>query len=366
VQWASSKSPADPAILVPMSAARRTKPSERFLKALAPYEQVLVVTHDNPDPDAVAAGWALVRLVRERLDKKAHLLGCGAITRAENRHMVTLLEPPLELVRGLSLPAGAAVVLVDCQSPGQQHVFVREDVPVAAVIDHHEPHGHRPRAAYRDVRPAVAASATIAASYLRDEKVEPGERLATALLFAIRTETRGSETHYSRLDRTVFRWLTDRANPSQIAEIESAPLARHYYGDLILALQSTFTYDDAAFCLLPRAGGPEMVGEVADLLIRSEDLWRVFCGAVVREDLLVSVRTERKEDDAAELARRTLAGLGEAGGHRRRAGGRIPGVGPKIGEDLENDLRNRWLEACGVDRHRGRRLVPRREIVENL
>ena len=364
---AASKSAPDSGIFAPMTASRsRTKPSERFLRALAPYDQVFVVTHDNPDPDAVATGWALVLLVQQKLQKKAHLVGSGDITRAENRHMAKLLEPPLELVRGLELPANAAVVLVDCQSRSQQHVFPRDDVPLAAVIDHHEPHGRRPRLPYRDIRPKVAASATIAASYLRDEKLEPGTRLATALLFAIRTETRGSETHYSRLDRSVLTWLTERANPSQLAEIESAPLAREYYGDLILALQSTFTYDDVAFCLLPRASGPEIVGEVADLLIRSEDLWRVFCGAVVREDLLVSVRTERKEDDAAELVRRTLAGLGEAGGHRRRAGGRVPGVGPKIGEDLENELRNRWLDACGLDRQRGTRLVPRREIVENL
>jgi nanoRNase/pAp phosphatase (c-di-AMP/oligoRNAs hydrolase) len=350
-----------------MTASRsRTKPSERLLKALAPYDQVFVVTHDNPDPDAVATGWAIALLIQERLGKKARLLGCGDITRAENRHMVKLLEPPIELVRELEVPANAAVVLVDCQSLNQQHVFRADEAPLVAVIDHHERHGRGPRLAFRDIRPRVVASATIAASYLRDEKLEPSTRLATALLFAIHTETRGRESRYSRLDRSAFTWLTERANPSQLAEIETAPLGREYYGDLILAVQNTFTYDDAAFCLLPRASGPEIVGEVADLLIRGEDIWRVFCGAVVHEDLLVSVRTGRREDDASELVRRALAGLGEAGGHRHRAGGRILRVGPKITEDLENELRNRWLDACGVDRQRGTRLVARREIVENL
>jgi nanoRNase/pAp phosphatase (c-di-AMP/oligoRNAs hydrolase) len=344
----------------------RTTPAERFLKVLTPYGQVFVVTHDNPDPDAIATGWACALLVHQRLGKKVRLVGGGDIVRAENRQMVELLEPPIELVRALEVPADTAVVLVDCQARNQNHILRGEDVPVVAVIDHHESHGRPPRLPFRDVRPGVAASATIAASYLREEKIEPPARLATALLFAIRTETRGSETHYSQLDRRVFKWLTERANPGQLAEIESAPLAREYYGDLILALSSTFTYEDTAFCLLPRASGAEIAGEVADLLVRGEDIWRVFCGAVVRDDLLVSVRTLRKEDDAAELVRHTLAGLGEGGGHARRAGGRIPDVGPKITEDLENELRKRWLEACGVDRRRGTRLVPRREIVENL
>ena len=258
------------------------------------------------------------------------------------------------------------MVLVDCQARNQNHILRGDAVPVVAVVDHHELQERPPHVRYRDVRPGVAASATIAASYLRDEKIEPPARLATALLFAVRTETRGSETRYSPLDRTVFKWLTERANPSQLAEIESAPLARRYYGDLILALSNTFIYEDAAFCLLPRASGAEIVGKVADLLVRGEDIWRVFCGAVVHEDLLISVRTQHKEDDATELVRRTLEGLGESGGHPRRAGGRIRNVGPKITEDLENDLRNRWLVACGVDRQRGTRLVPRREIVGSL
>ncbi len=344
----------------------RTRPSERFLKVLAPYEQVLVVTHDNPDPDAVASGWALTFLIKEKLGKKARLVGGGDIIRAENRHMVRLLEPPIELVGDLECPADAAVVLVDCQSQNQNHVFRGEDVPLVAVVDHHEPRGRRPRLPFRDIRPRVAASATIAACYLREQKLEPGPRLATALLVAVRTETRGSETHYSRLDRTVLLWLSERANPSQLAEIESAPLSREYYGDLILALQSTFIYDDTALCLLPRASGPEIVGEVADLLIRCEDIWRVLCGAAVRGDLLLSVRTERDEDDAGELAQKILEGLGQGGGHRRRAGGRIPGAGPRITEALQEELRNRWLDVCGVDRQRGSRLVARREIVENL
>jgi hypothetical protein len=35
-------------------------------------------------------------------------------------------------------------------------------------------------------------------------------------------------------------------------------------------------------------------------------------------------------------------------------------------EDLENELRTRWLAACGIRRQRGTRLVPKRQIVENL
>jgi hypothetical protein len=87
---------------------------------------------------------------------------------------------------------------------------------------------------------------------------------------------------------------------------------------------------------------------------------------VVGGDLLLSVRAEYENEDAGVLAHKTLAGIGRGGGHRRRAGGKIPNIGPRITEDLEDELRTRWLATCGIDRQRGTRLVALREIVENL
>ena len=54
---------------------------------------------------------------------------------------------------------------------------------------------------------------------------------------------------------------THHADPELLAEIEDAPLSRDYYGDMVLALQSTFLYDDCAFCLLPRADWKQAMQE---------------------------------------------------------------------------------------------------------
>ena len=166
----------------------------------------------------------------------------------------------------------------------------------------------------------------------------------------------------------MLTWLTELADAMILAEIESAPLELDYFADLVLAMQKTFVYDDAALCFLPRAGCAEIVGEVADLLIRGKGIRRVLCAAVVAGDLLVSARTERHGENAARLLQTTLDGLGGYGGHAHRAGGSILAVGQKarITENLHDDLHTRWLAACGVDRRRGKRLVARREIVENL
>lgn len=363
----ASGSSAVSVVVEPISGSSFPSPSQALLQQVRSFERTIVVTHNNPDPDAIAAGWAIYHLIRERVGHPVRLVAGGRVLRAENRQMLELLEPPLELLHQLTVSEPAAIVLVDCGIRATHHLLAGTSQLPLAVLDHHvlQEDGCVP---FADIRPSVAATATIAASYLLAESVEPGEKLATALIYALKTETRGAETGHSDLDRQMLTWLTPRANPETLAQIENAPLRRNYYSDLVLALQNTFLYDHTAFCLLPQAEAPEIVAEVADLLVRGEAVDRVFCGAVIAGDLLVSVRTGKNAGNATELLQKTLAGLGQGGGHDHRAGGKVPGLclGERLPQEIVDDLKSRWLNACGVSRQRATRLVPRREIVKHL
>lgn len=343
--------------------------SDSLLKVVSQFQRCLIVMHDNPDPDAIAAGWAIQTLIQETLRIPCRLVAGGAIVRAENRHMVDLLCPPVELVDELGDLDATATILVDCELDANNHLLTRKAVQPDGVVDHHaNGNGRSDKVAFSDVRANVSASASIAAEYLREQHLEPGPKLATALVYAIRTETVACEFHFSELDRSILPWLTERSEPSLLAEIESAPLSRAYFGDLVLAVQNTFLYDDVALCILPRGEGVGIVGEVADLLIRCNGVNRVLCAVPLGDDLVISVRTQRSTDHAARLLQRTLEGLGGGGGHAHRAGGKVSAVarGGRITEDLEKEIRDRWLGVCKTDRQRGTRLVARREIVDNL
>ncbi len=307
--------------------------------------------HDNPDPDAIASGWAIGTIIEEKLGLGVRLVAGGAIVRAENRHMVDLLAPPVQLVINIDIPDNAAAVLVDCGLDADNQLLTRDGIEPVAVIDHHLTDQAPREIPFVDVRPDVAASATIAASYLREQSIEPGPKLATALTYAMRTETRGCEFRYSVLDHEMLVWLTRRAEPELLAEIESAPLEREYYADLAAALRATEIYHRTGYCLLPRAAGPEIVGEIADLLIRCKEVECVLCAALCDDDVVISARTEFQGMNAARLLRKTLAELGHCGGHRHRAGGKIAKVKqePQIVADLCNELRRRWLAACGIE-----------------
>ena len=345
----------------------RELPSDRLLRQLRDFDRTVLVAHDNPDPDAIASGWALWLLIRNRLGQPVQLVAGGQVLRAENRQVVQLLQPPLELMEQLPAPTRTAYVLVDCGPDATHHLLSGTTERTTAVVDHHV-QSMAPGVPCVDIRPEAAASSSIAASYLQEQGVTPPAELATALVYAMRTETRGVETAYSELDRRMLCWLTEFANPETLAQIENAPLPRRYYSDLVLALQNTRLQDDTAFCLLPQAAAPEIVAEVADLLVRGDSVRKVFCAAVFQGDLLVSVRTSRDGGDATQLLLATLDGLGKGGGHGHRAGGKVPGLchGTQLPREMVKELKARWLLACGVDDSRGTRLVPRRKIVQHL
>lgn len=64
--------------------------------------------------------------------------------------------------------------------------------------------------------------------------IEPGEKLATALLHGLQSETKGCNPAYEAFDRSVLEWLMTRANLSMLGDIENAPLTREYFDDTLL------------------------------------------------------------------------------------------------------------------------------------
>jgi len=71
---------------------------------------------------------------------------------------------------------------------------------------------------------------------------------------------------------------------------------------------------------------------------------------------------------AGEVLRQVVGKLGRAGGHDRRAGGalQLPSTAASAVEDVQSELRRRLLKALHIDECRGQRLVPLREMLQNL
>src|SRR5262245_2452537 len=74
-----------------------------------------VLTHDNPDPDALASAAVLARTLRQAFRRRAIVVYGGIVGRAENREMVRALGLPLVHVRTLDWRRFQHFALVDTQ-----------------------------------------------------------------------------------------------------------------------------------------------------------------------------------------------------------------------------------------------------------
>jgi hypothetical protein len=103
-------------------------------------------------------------------------------------------------------------------------------------------------------------------------------------------------------------------------------------------------------------------------MVRFEEVDWAVCGGVYEDQLILSVRSALSDAKSGEVLRKVVGDLGRAGGHDRRAGGSIPltSTSPSAIEDLQSELRRRFLKVLRIEDVRGSRLVPLREMLQNL
>lgn len=318
----------------------------RLLNAVRGAENVLIVPHNNPDPDAIASAAALVYLFKEKLDVQAQIVYKGVVGRAENRAVTRHLDHPLQPLRMGDLHAASHVVLVDTQ-PGFGNNPTSEVDNVVIVIDHHQSIGEKLDVRFVDVRPDVGAASTIMVEYLREAKLEIPSDLATALFYGIKTDTMGLQRGASSTDHNAFCFLLDLVDFEAVARIERAQVSTDYFRTIVEAFQSTRVYDYIITSHIPEMRYPDLTADIADLLLRTRGCRWVFCSGVYNDTLYFSIRTENKRG-AGQIARDIVGEEGTAGGHGSMAGGQRPIKGAES-DPLIAMLRQEFLQHFSIE-----------------
>lgn len=344
--------------------AQRKSAGERRIQQLrtllADRRNVLVLMHNDPDPDAIAAGYALERLIRYLSPTAPVTLGHGGmIGRAENRTMAQMIAPHALRIptfeAATALPAYDAILLVDTQPSAGNHLLYEIDYPqeqVILAVDHHPPKRSQIRAVIHDVRPEVGATATLLAEYVATAEMEIDAILATALFYGVKSDTRGLSRHTTDLDIWAYTALRNFVDTDLLNQIEHVQLPRSYFRGISDALLNTMLYrcgdenqpsvaenDDAeqseangdeqpctgyiSISLLFQMKRPDMASEVADLMLRMEDVSWAICLGIFEDRLVISVRAGKPNAQAGRLVRAIVGKNGTAGGHDTMAGGRI-------------------------------------------
>src|SRR5689334_11483925 len=156
---------------------------QQYQRYFSDADRVLILLHNDPDPDAMASGLALRNVLR-RTKTTAIIGAIQGVTRPENLRMVNLLDIHVEAITPATLRDYDRIAMVDVQP----HYFGGLIDRVDLVIDHHpEQAGYT--AVFKDVRPDYGSTCTILTEHLRAVDVNISERTATAMLYAIKSDT---------------------------------------------------------------------------------------------------------------------------------------------------------------------------------
>jgi nanoRNase/pAp phosphatase (c-di-AMP/oligoRNAs hydrolase) len=299
----------------------------------------LVLTHDNPDPDALASAQLLCRILRQAFGQKVTPAYGGIIGRAENREMVRTLRLSFSHIRYLNLKNYQHFALVDTQPRSGNNQLPPRIVP-DIVIDHHPVRANTQAGPFYDIRPKYGATATILAEYMLAAGIQPTHTLATALIYAIRSETQDFAREHAGPDKVIHDLFFPQANHRLLARIQSPRLPFAYFSNLHDALENLESVDSLVFSHLGPIEQPDIVPEIADLLLRMEGkTWSLATG-YFQDRLYLSIRTTNTRGDAGALMRRVVGRRGKGGGHGMIAGG--------------------WIDASKVTDPAGRREMQKR------
>jgi nanoRNase/pAp phosphatase (c-di-AMP/oligoRNAs hydrolase) len=327
--------------------ARTARIVERVHRQFDSARNVLILLQDDPDPDAIASGLAL-RHVLNRHRQTAAIGTFGRATRPENIAMCRLLEIEVASLHPEDVPEFDRIAMVDLQPPHIRTLLPRIDL----VVDHHpEQFGYE--AEIRDIRPAYGATATILLEYLLASRHNVGQRMATAMLYGIKSDTflLGRET--IEWDVEAFSYLYPLANHNILRRIERPELPPSAIDALGHALKTRHVVDKVAFVHLGRVEREDLIPQIADFSLQFEGIeWAVVSG-IFESALVISVRNVGYVRAAGKVLKDAFGSVGAAGGHASMAKAILPlsrlcqqwETGPRQTRAIYSKVEERFLES---------------------
>ncbi|MBS2024579.1 MAG: DHH family phosphoesterase [Deltaproteobacteria bacterium] len=346
----------------PLSIESATRARLRQLLTVAKaHKRALVLTHDNPDPDAVASACGLAYLLQQSAGIRAHAAYGGVIGRAENKAMIRVLHLPIVPLSRIKSTANDLVCLVDTQ-PEVGNYATTQAVP-QLVIDHHPARPASLKTAFHDVGGPAGATSTLVTSYLRAARLTPNASLATGLFYGIKSDTRDLGREVDGADVENYNWLFPLVDKTALSRIEHPQVPARYFAAYHRAYEKARLHHgtSAVTVDLGNVYVPEIVPEVAEKLVSLEGCRFSLATGAWKNELYLSFRLNDRRQNAGKLVREICRPLGgSAGGHGAMAGARIPLSGRDLSE-LSRRIFDAFLEAFKLPPGPGEPLVPEGE-----
>lgn len=328
-----------------MRILKRSRQVIEFLKENLKDKKALVVMHDNPDPDCIACGICLKKIFEDIYNTPTTLVYGGVIGRSENKKMVVECNVPVKRIDSVKMDDFNFIVAVDSQ-PGSGNTALKPDHKVDMVIDHHPRKKTTKNIPWVDIRNNYGATATIAYEYCMAHNLEFNKLEATAILYALKTETKDLGVEAGPADKRAYLSLLPKSDFEILFNIVHAEVSKEYFLVLAKAMENARIHNNVLVTSAGEIKTPEYVAEVADMLLRLKGVHWTFVSGQCKNSLYVSIRTSNREANSGEIMQQVVEGFGTGGGHDSMAGGKIDKLPDNMTlEEMEEKLAQRTLRA---------------------
>lgn len=296
---------------------------------------LLILTHDYPDPDALASAYAFQYLAEESFKVKSRIAYGGIIGRNENQEMVRTLKIPVHKLKSSDFKKYANIALVDTQPAFGNNSFP-DKRKATIVIDQHAS-VRKPNADFAVVDTELGATSVLMAQALFHKGIPIPAPLATALVYGIQTDTQNLRGIANSKIIKTYAELLPFADLKKLAKIQNPSRSRKFFQTLSRAIQHASIRNRLIVAHLGFVETPDLVSQVADFLLTYNGMNWAFCTGRYNGALHVSLRIKSAGGRAGEVLRDIFHDSGHAGGHGRIAGGKVK-VGLEAAEDVWQSL----------------------------
>ena len=291
---------------------------EQLRAVVSGAERVALLLQDDPDPDGIASAIAL-RTVLGRNRATTPLFAFGQTTRAENLAMLRLLDVSIEKIDSDTLRNFPCVALLDVQP-----AYFGDRLPHAHIVIDHHPKVVTIEAEYCDLRSQYGATSTILTEYLEACEADVSQRLATALLYGIKSDTLMLNRETGPADLRAFMSLYPLTNYNILRRIERPELPLSFAEFLARVLPRMRKQQGLLTLHVGPVEREDAIPQLADFCLQFEGTEWVVVSGKWQGALVMSVRNPGYVRSAGDVVRKLFNGMGRAGGHRSMAKAIVP------------------------------------------
>jgi len=295
----------------------------KLLDLLKSKKKILIQTHNNPDPDTIAAAYGLKNLIVRLQKKRVTITYMGIIGRVENKELVRLCKINMYRLENLDIYRYDCLIVVDTQ-PGAGNIYKVSDISPDVVIDHHNQQQDLSSIPYTDIRLDYGSTSTIITEYYKALGIKPDTLTATALYYGIKTDTFGSARGSIQADVDMLAYIFPYISINKLSKIESPEMPSFYFRNIKKAINKSVIIDNLLFCDLGDVRNPDFIAEMSDFLLRMRKIKTTFIVGKIDNICYFSLRYKKNDVKVGLMAISLVKDIGYGGGHMKSAGGQIP------------------------------------------